>query len=217
MRVPKKPERILTESEEALLLAACDRVRGKHLRPIVTLALHTGMRKGEILGLLWSQVDLDNRTIHIHNAKSRHGERGIPMNQAVQDLLFDLAQKRTSDFVFPSARTPGKPIRDHKMGFWRAVELAGIPHIRFHDLRHTFATRLVRAGADLITVQHLLGHANITMTARYAHALKDGKIYAVRRLESKTPIQLDPTAAADAKTAILEVGAKPSRINAVGV
>ncbi len=62
-----------------------------------------------------------------------------------------------------------------------------------------------------------LGHANITMTARYAHALEDGKIDAVRRLESKTPIQLDPTAAPDAKTAVLEVGTKPSRINAVGV
>ena len=217
LRVPKKPERILTESEEALLLTACDRVRGQHLCPIVTLALHTGMRKGEILRLLWSQVDLDNRTIHIHNAKSRHGERRIPMNQAVQDLLFDLAQKRTSDFVFPSARTPGKPIRDHKMGFWRAVELAGIPHIRFHDLRHTFATRLVHAGVDLITVQHLLGHANITMTARYAHALEDGKIDAVRRLEPKKVLQPVPNRSPDAKTAVLEVGAKPSRINAVGV
>ncbi len=63
----------------------------------------------------------------------------------------------------------------------------------------------------------LLGHANITMTARYAHALEDGKIDAVRRLEPKKAVQLDPTAAPDAKTVVLEVGAKPSRINAVGV
>lgn len=217
LRVPKKPERILTESEEALLLAACDRVRGQHLRPIVTLALHTGMRKGEILGLLWSQIDLDNRTIHIHNAKSSHGERRIPMNQAVQDLLFDLAQKRKSDFVFPSSRKPGERLGDSKVGFWRAVKLAGIPHIRFHDLRHTFATRLVYAGVDLITVQHLLGHANITMTARYAHALEDGKIAAVRRLVSKKAAQTVPNRSPDAKRVVPDEGANLRLINAVGV
>jgi len=65
----------------------------------------------------------------------------------------------------------------------KAVRLAGIPKIRFHDLRHTFATRLVREGVDLITVQHLLGHATITMTARYAHSLANDKIAAVRRLD----------------------------------
>ncbi len=62
-----------------------------------------------------------------------------------------------------------------------------------------------------------LGHANIIMTARYAHALEDGKIDVVRRLVSKTPIQLGPTAAPDAKTAAPEICAKPCRINAVGV
>ena len=77
------------------------------------------------------------------------------------------------------------------MGFWKAVKLAGIPHIRFHDLRHTFATRLVRAGVDIVTLQHLLGHANITMTSRYAHSLADSKLDAVRRLEErKTNFQL---------------------------
>ncbi len=75
----------------------------------------------------------------------------------------------------------------------------------------------MRAGADLITVQHLLGHANITMTARYAHALEDGKIDAVRRLETKKVLQPVPNRSPSAETAVLEVGAKPSRINAVGV
>ncbi len=85
--------------------------------------------------------------------------------------------------MFPSPRGADARIRDHKKGFWKGIELAGIDHIRFHDLRHTFATRLVRAGVDLITVQHLLGHAKITMTARYAHALADAKMGAVRKLE----------------------------------
>ena len=217
LRVPGKPERILGKDEEALLLRACDRVRGQHLLPIVKLALHTGMRKGEILGLLWSQIDLDNRTIHIHNAKSRHGERRIPMNGIVYNVLCELHRKCSSEFVFPSSRKPGDRIQDHKMGFWKAVQLAGIPHIRFHDLRHSFATRLVLAGVDLITVQHLLGHAKITMTARYAHSVEEARIDAVRRLEEgEKAAQPVPNRSPEAKTVSGADGVKPQLVNAIG-
>jgi integrase len=72
---------------------------------------------------------------------------------------------------------------DLKKGFKKAVQLAGIPHFRFHDMRHTFATRLVRAGVDIVSVQHLLGHSKITMTARYAHSLADAKMAAVGKLD----------------------------------
>ena len=66
------------------------------------------------------------------------------------------------------------------------MDQSGIAHLRLHDLRHSFARRLVRTGADLITVQHLLGHAKITMTARYAHPLADDKMAAVRRLDGSS-------------------------------
>lgn len=113
-------------------------------------------------------------------------------------------------------RTLTGPIHDHKMGFWQAVDLSGIPHIRFHDLRHTFATRLVRSGADLITVQQLLGHSTIRMTARYAHSLWEDKEAAVKLLEgasvSSTRHYLDTAA----QSGVLPAEAKSVRIQAVG-
>jgi integrase len=105
------------------------------------------------------------------------------MNETFFKLLVDLLQRRKSEFIFPSHRKPGDRFRDPKVGFMKAIRLAGIQRLRFHDLRHTFATRLVRANVDLITVQQLLGHAKITMTARYAHSLADDKMTAVRRLD----------------------------------
>lgn len=121
--------------------------------------------------------------VRIVNAKSTSGERFIPINATLHTLLSDLASKRTSHLVFPSNRKIGEKILDLKRGFKQALRLAGIAKIRFHDLRHTFATRLVRSGVDLITVQQLLGHAKITMTARYAHSLASDKIAAVSELD----------------------------------
>ena len=136
--------RILSGDEEIKLLAACERVRSRFLRPLVVLALNTGMRRGELLNLEWSRVDLNQRAIRIINAKSTAGDRDIPMNATVHSLLSELARRATSPLVFPSNRKEGESLFDLKKGFKKAVQLAGIQHIRFHDTRHTFATRLVR-------------------------------------------------------------------------
>jgi|HubBroStandDraft_6_1064221.scaffolds.fasta_scaffold19728_2 integrase len=183
LEVPKRDERVLSADEEVKLLAACDRVRTRLLLPLVVLALNTGMRRGELLSLEWSRVDLDQRTIRILNAKSEAGRRVIPINATVHSLLSDLSRRATSPLVFPSNRKPGEKLLDLKKGFKKGVQLAGIPHIRFHDMRHSFATRLIRAGVDIITVQKLLGHSKITMTERYAHSLADVKMAAVSKLD----------------------------------
>jgi len=125
----------------------------------------------------------DHRLIHVYDGKTAQSDRRIPMNDILFEVLANLSQRRKSDFVFPSHRKSGDRFRDPKVGFMKAIRLAGISKFRFHDLRLTFATRLVRAGVDLITVQHLLGHATITMTTRYAHSLADYKIAAVWRLD----------------------------------
>lgn len=183
LRVPKRTARILSEEEEVKLLTACSQIRAPYLESVVIIALNTGMRKGEILSLRWEHINLTNRLITIINGKTADSDRYIPMNDAIFELLSSLYQKRKSEFVFPSTRKIGERFLDPKVGFMKAVRLAAIPHIRFHDLRHTFATRLVRSRVDLITIQQLLGHSKITTTARYAHSSADAKINAVKRLD----------------------------------
>jgi integrase len=147
LNVPIRLERILEADEEIRLLAACDRVRSRFLRPAVILALNTGMRRGELLSLEWEQIDLIHCRIRILNGKTNSSKRSIPMNSTISVLLCQLALNKRSNLVFPSNRKVGKRFLDLKKGFKRAVQLAGLPKIRFHDLRHTFATRLVQAGS----------------------------------------------------------------------
>jgi len=169
-------ERVFTADEETKLLAYC----APHLRPIVVFALNTGMRRGEILGLRWDQVDPAGKSVLVKRTKSGR-DRSIPLNEAAAGVI--KAQRKTSpgSYVFPS--TKGKEFMrtvDHSFG--HACRLAGIVGLRFHDLRHTFATRLIRRGADIITVQALLGHYAVTVTQRYTHTGADEKRRAVEAL-----------------------------------
>ncbi len=216
LNVPTRMERILELHEETRLLAACGGIRSWHLRPVIVLALNTGMRRGELLSLEWEQIDLMRRRIRILNAKTTSSERSVPMNSTVYGLLCDLAQKRTSKLVFPSKRRDGNRFLDLKKGFMKAVTLAGLPKIRFHDLRHTFATRLVQAGVDIITVQHLLGHARISMTARYAHSPDQARVAAVERLDGLFESQPAPKRPQDFNMPNPVIEYKPKQVNTIG-
>lgn len=169
-------ERILTPEEEARLLPRCV----PHLRPIVVFALNTGMRKGEILRLRWDQVDLVNRSVRVTKTKSGK-DRTVPLNDAAAGVIMSQRRMKQGDFVFPSPKT-GVAMKSVDHSFWRACSLAGILGLRFHDLRHTFATRLIRKGADIITVQGLLGHHAVTVTQRYTHSGAEEKQRAVEAL-----------------------------------
>jgi integrase len=133
LEVLKHVERVLTPDEEMKLLAACERVRARFLRPLIVLALNSGMLRGELFSLEWSRVDLKEQMIRLINTKSKAGDRVVPMNAAAHSLLTELAKAATSPLVFPSNRKPGEKFLDLKKGFHKAVALAGIPHIRFHD------------------------------------------------------------------------------------
>jgi integrase len=184
LHVSEHKARILQPEEEIKLLDACKQVRNPLLLPIVVLALHTGMRRGELLALEWSHVDFKNRTIQILRAKTESGKRLIPLSSTAYSILIALPSPRDTQLVFPSDKKPGSRIVDVKKGFAKAIKLARIPHIRFHDLRHTFATRLARSNVDLVTLKELLGHASIRMTSHYTQSPTEAKIAAVRKLDS---------------------------------
>jgi len=166
-------ERVLAEPEEVKLLTACP----PHLKPIVVFALNTGMRRGEILGLRWDQIDAKARTVRAIKTKSGR-DRIIPLNEVAADVLSIQRARAKGDFVFPSTRGCGR-LKDVKKAFHSACRKAGILGLRFHDLRHTFASRLIQRGADIVTVQKLLGHFSVTMTERYTHSGADAKRTAV--------------------------------------
>lgn len=169
--------RFLTLGDKGKLLEAC----APHLRPIVLTALLTGMRRGEILGLQWRQVDLLKRTIRVERTKNGK-TRVIPINSLLFEEL-SMWQKQTgqSEVVFPDPRTK-KPIRSVKTSFRTACKAANILGLRFHDLRHTAASDMIRAGVPVPTVQRILGHSSILMTMRYVHVLPEDMRIAVETL-----------------------------------
>jgi len=158
--------RYLMPDEVNIVLSNCDGLLQGLLKPLVTVALHTGARQGELRGLKWPQVDFDLGIITLLDTKN--GERrDIPMNETVRATLEALERK--SEFVFPN--TVGKSISHFRIheAFHEALTKSGIEDFRFHDLRHTVASNLVMNGAELNDVRVLLGHKDMKMTLRYAH------------------------------------------------
>jgi len=173
-------ERILNLDEEQRLLEAS----AEHLKPMLITALYTGMRRGEILSLEWRNVDLTKRLIRVE--KTKNGKiRFIPINDLLLNELAGLKMNNGgSDYVFLYPKTHN-PVKDVKTAFNAAKRRAGIKDLRFHDLRHTFASRLIESGVDIITVKDLLGHCSVETTQRYTHSRADQKMKAVQSLVKK--------------------------------
>ncbi len=161
----KHIERVLTyEEENKLLQCSAD-----HLKPIIICALNTGMRKGEILSLQWTDVDLENNliTIDATNTKSKKTKK-IYINSKLRGILLELKLKSGGeDIVFLGQDS--KPIKRLRTSFDNACRRANIKELRFHDLRHTAATRMIENGANIVAVSKILGHSTLSMTMRYTH------------------------------------------------
>lgn len=153
-----------------------------YLKPAVLLAKNTGMRKGEMLALKWSDIDLTHHFIYVRSATAK-GEkhRKIPLNRTATDTMKNWKKQAHPVYVFSIEND--EPLKDLKNSWGGVVKRAGIRGFRWHDLRHDFASRLVMSGVDLNTVRELLGHSSITTTLRYAHLAPEHKAAAVAKLD----------------------------------
>ncbi len=194
--------RFLTEEEETWLLAHCN----TQLKPLVIAALDTGFRKSELLSLRWGNIDFRNRLIKVEAAYTKTGEaRSVSMTQRLTATLRELKMNGGND-----PTTSVFQYRYMTKTFSRAVTRAAIPDFTFHDLRHTFASRLVMGGVDLATVRELMGHKHITMTLRYAHLAPGHKRSAIEVLDrfgGKVP-SIFTTGESAADSALLQIHEK---------
>ncbi|MEW6682958.1 MAG: tyrosine-type recombinase/integrase [Nitrospirota bacterium] len=180
-------ERWLTSEEETALLDASP----GWLKEILVFAVNTGLRQSEILNLEWPQVDLFRRTITLLKQKNKQVDT-LPVNAKALEVLKTRAKVRhfASAYVFTSREGTRLDARNLLRAFYLACKDAKIEHLRFHDLRHTFATRLVQAGVDLYTVQKLGRWRTVQMVVRYAHhyseSLRPG-VEALDRVGSAVP------------------------------
>ena len=149
---------------------------GDHLTPLILLAMNTGLRRRELLTLEWSDIDLVGRMLTVREAAAKNGkQRFVPLNIEALAVLTQWASQRDN-------RGAVFGIQDAKTAWGNILEAADIKNFRFHDLRHHFASKLVRAGVDLNTVRELLGHADLKMTLRYAHLCPTGLAAAVEKI-----------------------------------
>jgi len=171
-----KPRSILALDDEERLLAAA----APHLRHLIVAALDTGMRRGELFHQLWEHVDFNRELLSVTQSKTAGGEgREIPFTDRVHDLL--LAERKEEGLLFTFK---GKPIRNIKTGWKAAIRRAGIRYLRFHDLRHTFNTRLMEAGVMQEIRKALMGHSSgEDINAIYTHVELPTKREAIRKLE----------------------------------
>ncbi|MEI6610459.1 MAG: tyrosine-type recombinase/integrase [Deltaproteobacteria bacterium] len=165
-RVDNAIERWLTQVEEERIL----RVSAKWLQEIIIFAIHTGLRQSEILDLKWSHVDMIRRTILISEQKNR-GVDTLPLNETAIGVLKERHNQKLTqcDIVFPSSNGTRMLNRNLYRAFEIATDRAKVDNFRFHDLRHTFATRLVQSGVGIYEVQRLGRWKNHLMVMRYAH------------------------------------------------
>jgi integrase len=159
--------RVVSPEEEETLL----RNAAPYIQDLIRFALNTGLRIGEIFGLRWSNADWEKSILNVFAPKTQK-TRVVPLNSEVQKVLEYWALGKRNEFVFYNPET-GKPFVDLK---------AGISGVTWHTLRHTFASRLVNRGVDIVTVQQLLGHSTVTVTMRYTHTNLDSKRAAVEKL-----------------------------------
>jgi integrase len=171
--------RFLTEDERTRLLAACQASKWKPLYLLALLAISTGARKGELLGLRWADIDLVHRVAHVGHSKNGD-PKVLPLIPSVLELL-QAGNGKPTALVFASTRAPGQAF-SFEPRWSEALRAAKIRGVTFHTLRHSCASFLAQNGATLLEIADLLGHRQLSMTKRYSHLASSHRSTLVNRV-----------------------------------
>ena len=183
--LPEEEKRLFEEIERGYEVVGRDKAKKIiypyiHLKPLIICALQTGMRKSEILKLKWSNIDFDYEYIELLETKSGKS-RKIPISSKLMKIFKKILATSNSEYVFVNPSTNSNYIDIHR-AFETVLKNAEINNFRFHDLRHTAATRMLEKGADIRTVQEILGHSSVSVTERYTHTNAKSKKSAIELL-----------------------------------
>lgn len=191
--IPEANEKmwVLSEEEESRLLEECaaspQRGGKRYLPDLVSFALNSGMRQGEIFDLLKVNIHADQEYLSVVDSKTHEG-RAVPLNETLKEII-RRRMEHPGDRVFTTSR--GAKLTVLTNAFWYAVKAAGLfrwdgdkkIRFRFHDLRHTFGSRLGMGGVDLKSIMEIMGHKTAKMSMRYQHPSPSHKLEAVRSLD----------------------------------
>ncbi len=183
LKEPRGRVRFLSDDERERLLAACRQSACSTLYPLAVLALATGARQGELLGLRWPHIDWQRSVAVLHDTKN--GERrAIPLHGPARDLLRERGSVRRlgTDLVF--ARPNGSATFPRK-AWENALRAAQIEDFRFHDLRHSAASYVAMNGATLAEIAEVLGHKTLAMVKRYSHMTEQHTSAVVARMNAR--------------------------------
>jgi len=174
LKTTNPTKRYLTKEEEKKLLDVCNPM----MKAIIITALHTGMRSSEIKNLKWGDVFIHQKYLIALNTKNGKS-RELVITKQMESILNSLP--KINEYVFCNPITK-EPYKDFKTTFSRAVKNAGIPHITFHELRHSTASRLNELGVDIATIQEYLDHSDIRTTRGYIHSNRENIKSAIKKL-----------------------------------
>ena len=175
--------RFLSDAERDALLAACAKSDWQPLHTLVLLAISTGARRGELIRLKWTDVDLKTARATVHETKNGD-PRVLPLVGKALAALRELKLQGSgrSEWVFAQPSGFPGPYESFDGIWYTALEAAGITNFHFHDLRHTCASYLASQGASLIEIADTLGHRSLQMVRRYAHLTQSHKVAAIERM-----------------------------------
>ncbi len=180
---PRGRTRFLSDEERASLLEGCTNSDWVPLHALVLLAITTGARKGELIGLKWPDVDLKKGRALVRETKNDE-QRTLPLAGKALEALRELKLKNSarSEYVFPQPSGLPGPYEHFDAHWYAALEAAQIRDFHFHDLRHTTASMLAVQGASLLEIADVLGHKTLAMVKRYSHLVVDHKAKVIEKM-----------------------------------